>query len=81
MQEVIVYRNPVEAAFWSGMTDGSMVPIFAALLAFPLTLVLIYNLMDKVNIRRVNFLYKNKDMIAMVLSAAASYFTFNALAI
>lgn len=33
-QEIIVYRNPAEKAFWDLLSSGSMVPIFAGIIVF-----------------------------------------------
>jgi hypothetical protein len=34
MQQVIVYRNPAEAAFWNMLSDGSMFPIICGIAIF-----------------------------------------------
>lgn len=34
MQSIIVYRNPMEAAFWEMMSNGQMIPIFVAIIVF-----------------------------------------------
>ena len=34
MQEIIVYRSPLEAAMWRGMSDGSFFPIIAGIVVF-----------------------------------------------
>lgn len=34
MQEVIMYRNPIEAAVWSAIMNGSFLPVIAGVLVF-----------------------------------------------
>ena len=34
MQEIIVYRNPLEAALWSAIMDGSFFPAIVGVVAF-----------------------------------------------
>ena len=34
MQEIIVYRNPLEAALWSAIMDGSFFPVIVGVVAF-----------------------------------------------
>ncbi len=34
MQSVIVYRNPLEAAFWEGITSGQFFPIIVGIAIF-----------------------------------------------
>ena len=34
MHQIIVYRNPAEAAFWNLMSDGSLFPITCAIVIF-----------------------------------------------
>lgn len=34
MQSIIVYRNPVEAAFWEFASSGQLIPFLAALAVF-----------------------------------------------
>lgn len=29
MQEIIVYRNPLEASIWNGVMDGTFLPVLA----------------------------------------------------
>ncbi|QCG76264.1 hypothetical protein EST35_0384 [Pseudomonas phage vB_PaeM_PA5oct] len=47
MQEIIVYRNPVEAAFWSSMQDGNIVLFLVTFMIMAVSLVVmlvaIYN--------------------------------------
>lgn len=68
MQEVIVYRNPAEAAFWSMMTDGSMVPIAAGALAA----VVVFLLTNRVLVgRRMFNVPAWKTYTAFALAGAA----------
>lgn len=34
MQSIIVYRNPMEAAFWDIMSGGELFPIIVGIIAF-----------------------------------------------
>lgn len=34
MQSVIVYRNPIEAAFWEGATSATFFPIICGIVVF-----------------------------------------------
>ncbi len=34
MQEIIVYRNPLEAALWSAIMGGSFFPVIVGVVAF-----------------------------------------------
>lgn len=34
MTEIIVYRNPLEAAMWNAIGNGSLFPIIVAIVAF-----------------------------------------------
>ncbi|BDR25665.1 hypothetical protein RVBP16_1050 [Pseudomonas phage sp. 30-2] len=47
MQEIIVYRNPVEAAFWSSMQDGNiglfLVTFMIMAVSLVVMLVALYN--------------------------------------
>lgn len=41
MQSIIVYRNPVEAMFWEGLTSGSFFPYICGIIVFFALFVLI----------------------------------------
>ena len=34
MQQIIVYRNPMEAAFWDMMSGGTFFPVIVAIVVF-----------------------------------------------
>ena len=34
MQEIIVYRNPMEAAFWHSMSNGELFPVLCGIVMF-----------------------------------------------
>lgn len=34
MQEVIIYRNPMEAAMWNAIMDGSFFPVIVGVVVF-----------------------------------------------
>lgn len=40
MQEIIVYRNPLEASIWNGIMDGTFLPVLAGALVFLIAIVL-----------------------------------------
>jgi uncharacterized membrane protein YjjP (DUF1212 family) len=70
MQEIIVYRNPVEAALWSGEYSGILIPILAGCIVFFLTFIINEKLFA-----RSRFTYKKSSEWAMVLSSIATIFT------
>jgi len=47
MQEIIIYRNPAEAAFWNSMSNGGAV-VFLAVIALGIFWALAYSLTEKV---------------------------------
>jgi len=48
MQEIIVYRSPVEAAMWQMMSGGEFFPVFAGAIVGVLAVVLAARIFDKV---------------------------------
>ena len=40
MQEIIVYRNPLEVSIWNGVMDGTFLPVLAGALVFLIAIVL-----------------------------------------
>ena len=65
MQEVIVYRNPVEAAFWKFIGSGDAFPIMVAMVLFFATILLtdgLFKRLIKYNNRWNNeFLFHVRD--------------------
>ena len=86
MQEIIVYRNPVEAAFWHALTDSPELIIFMMIfiISFVVAFLVLSTVLD--NVRRKlgrNFGYKrfignNTAIIVSLLISlwAAFHFTF-----
>ena len=68
MQEVIVYRNPAEAALWSAFMDGTFLPIIVGALVFLIAIVVF----DK----KVSYQTKQKFMpYFLVVSAVLGFGT------
>ncbi len=68
MQEIIVYRNPLEANIWNGIMDGTFLPVLAGALVFLIAIVLF----DKKSS------YRNKQKyftIYLVISAVLGFGT------
>ena len=68
MQEIIVYRNPLEASIWNGIMDGTLLPVLAGALVFLIAIVLF----DKKSS------YRNKEKyfpIYLVISAILGFGT------
>jgi len=49
MQEIIVYRNPIEAALWQGVTSEYFVPIFCGMFAFFVMFIAATKLFERLN--------------------------------
>lgn len=47
-QEIIVYRNPGEKAFWDLIMSGDAIPVFAGILVFFVVLLVVNALSEKV---------------------------------
>jgi hypothetical protein len=48
-QSIIVYRNPAEQAFWETIMSGSFFPILVAIMVFPIVLLIVHRILDRVN--------------------------------
>ena len=75
MQEIIVYRNPLEAALWSAIMNGSFFPVIVGVVAFFCTFLVVNQVLNKgrswgKNIKRNT----NIALCAGVLSAVAVIF-------
>lgn len=74
MQEIIVYRNPVEAAFWSNMQDGNIVLFLVTFMIMAVSLVVM--LVAIYNIVIVNKRVRNKWIyVPVVLGILISMIT------
>lgn len=51
MQEIIVYRNPLEAAMWHGIMDGSFFPVIVGVLVFFAVFLGLNALLEKIDRR------------------------------
>ena len=68
MQEIIVYRNPLEASIWNGVMDGTFLPVLAGALVFLIAIVLF----DK----KSSYRNKQKNFtIYLVISAVLGFGT------
>ena len=47
MQEVIVYRNPAEAAFWHAISGGEFFPIMVGIVVFFVVFLTVNSRMEK----------------------------------
>ena len=47
MTEVIVYRNPLEAAMWRGLMDGSFLPVIAGIIVFFCVFLLLNKILNR----------------------------------
>lgn len=47
MQQIIVYRNPVEAAMWNSVTSAEFVPIMCGIIAFFVVFLITQAVFDK----------------------------------
>jgi hypothetical protein len=78
MNQVIVYRNPIEAAFWNSTAAGDLFPILAGIAVFFTVFILMTVVLPRVPYRykgnysqRSNFEAK----IAIFVGAVAAVFT------
>lgn len=46
-QSIIVYRNPLEQAFWEGTLSGQLFPVIAAVIVFFVVMMVAHNLLDR----------------------------------
>ena len=79
-QSIIVYRNPVEAAFWE---SGLVIPIFAGCAVGFLTFIALYKIAEKFCPRRYGF-YNVPNYVtaaAGVFSTIIGFLVMNKLAI
>ena len=73
MQQVIVYRNPLEAAFWNMTASAEMFVIGVGVVCFFVSYLTLNHLIEsKLKIKRYN--RSNYDYAAFVISALISLF-------
>lgn len=48
-QSIIVYRNPMEQAFWETVMNGQFFPVIAAIIVFFVVLLTAHNLLERFN--------------------------------
>lgn len=70
MQSIIVYRNPLEAAIWEGMSNGNFFPFIVASFVC-VFFVMIYSSIEQKIYRKNN--KRNTSNTGVVIVAAISY--------
>lgn len=70
MQSIIVYRNPLEAAMWEGMSNGNLFPFIVASFVCVFA-VMIYSSIEQKIYRKLN--KRNTSNTGVVIAAAISY--------
>lgn len=73
MQEVIVYRNPIEAAVWSAIMNGSFMPVIAGVLVFFVVFVGFERVLNKV--RNFGKNVRRNTNISLILGTVCSFIT------
>ena len=48
MQEIIVYRNPMEAAMWHSLSNGELFPVLCGIIVFFATFLFTNAVMNKI---------------------------------
>jgi len=75
MQSIIVYRNPLEAAFWESMSGAAMFPIIAGIVVF----FVVFLILQLQVVERVTTLFGpwrgRASYLAMAVSALAGIAT------
>lgn len=72
MQEIIVYRNPVEAAFWGSFNNGtgSLFPIIVAMAVALITILVCCRIVDRYVPRNKQKVWTNVSLVVGAVSAA-----------
>jgi len=70
MQSIIVYRNPLEAAIWEGMSNGNFFPFIVATFVCVFAVILYSEIETKIY-RKLN--KRNNSSTGVVIVAALSY--------
>lgn len=74
MQEIIVYRNPAEAAFWNTiMSADNIFPIIAGVVVFFAVLLITDSLVRKSKIRAIYTL--SNSYVSLIVGAICGIFT------
>lgn len=74
MQSIIVYSNPMEAAFWEMMSNGDIIPIIIAVLVFLAVFIFIHYLIEKSQKARSYMRCSNIPMMAtFVISSMLAF--------
>lgn len=73
MQEVIMYRNPIEAAVWSAIMNGSFLPVIAGVLVFFIVFVGFERVLNKG--RNFGKNVRINTNIALILGTVCSFIT------
>lgn len=74
MQEIIVYRNPAEAAFWNTiMSADNIFPIFVGVVVFFAVLLITDSLVRKSKIRAIYNL--RNSYVSLIVGAICGIFT------
>jgi len=71
MQEIIVYRNPVEAAFWHSIMGGDLFPIMVAMFVAVVTIVACCSVVNKFVPRNKQKVWINLSLVAGAVAAIA----------
>lgn len=80
MESIIVYRNPVEAAFWDIMLNGGGLQVFLVVIALGVQFVVLHSLIEKILHKttklgwRANQVATNLSAVLVVLTAIAILF-------
>ena len=64
MQEIIVYRNPLEAALWHSLDNGGLFPIMVAMLVAFVTIVICVRIVESYVQVRNRKLWTNLSLVA-----------------
>lgn len=72
MQEIIVYRNPLEAAMWNGIMSGEAFPFMVGLFVFFVSTVFLGTRIEKLSYH--NWFRKNQGVSIFLPSTLLSLF-------
>ena len=77
MQEIIVYRNPMEAAVWQAMSGGQLFPIIVGVVVFFAVFLAVNSLMERFAPRKYRaWNYGNlRSYTALAIGAIAGVLT------
>jgi undecaprenyl pyrophosphate phosphatase UppP len=69
MQEIIVYRNPLEAALWGSLGNGELFPIMVAMLVAFVTVLICIRIAESYAPRQKMKLWSNLSLVAGAVAA------------